>query len=394
VRLIRASASAVAILAAALCAFPLSHLGAQEAVAHSRFTLTGTAHSYDVGDSSVSERVANARYELYVSRIHIQLDASTLQFVAPFDTIRGRLPVGARVSYTLRAGDTISVFARSSSDPLALSSRQTAALSTAGTSTVDLESAGFGTPSVGGGRIAVAFPVGDIVLGARAGIENEPMPNGASPVYWQGTTVRGGLALTKSAGDGSITASLDVTHSSADSLGGRNLFPGGGSITLQVMSDLSVPNPFDPLEDEQWPLRVVAFYGRPYGNDRADQPNLLIPQGDLAGALGTLLVTIGDLAFSPSLQFLRETSSSGSTSGIVTSRITGSAWTAQSSLDVTIPLGRVFELTPQAGYTFGNVGASFSQAAVLRRGRGVARSTAFNDDIRGSWLSLQLTAVF
>jgi hypothetical protein len=383
----------VAILAAALCAFPAS-IGAQETVTRSRITLTGTMRSYEVGDSSVSEQVANARYELYVKRVRVQLDASVLRFATPTDTIGGRLPVGARVSYTLRPGDTIVAFARSSSNPLALTSRQTAALATAGTSTVDLESSGFGTPHIGGGRLALAFPVGAMVLATRGGIEYEPRPSGTLPVYWRGTTMRGGLALTTSTGDGSITASLDGTHSSADSLGGRNLFPGGGSITAQVMTDLSVPNPFDPLEDEQWPLRLVAFYGRPYGNDRADQPNLLIPQGDLAGALGTLLVTIGDFGLSPTLQILRETSSSGSTSGLVTSRITGSAWTAQGSLDVTIPLGGVFELTPQAGYAIGNVGAAFSQAAVLRRGRGVARNTSFNDAIRGSWLSLQLAAVF
>ena len=225
-------------------------------------------------------------------------------------------------------------------------------------------------------------------------MEVEPRPGGASPVYWRGTTLRGGLALTTSAGAGSVTASVDATHSSADSLAGRNLFAGGGSITLQLMMDASVPNPFDPLEDDRWPLRAVAFYGRPYGNDRADQPNLLIPQGDLLGALGTLLVTAGDLTISPSLQLLRETSASGSTTGFVTSRITGSAWTAQGSLDLTIPLGSVFELTPQAGYAFGNVGASFSQAAAVRRGRGIVRSSSFNDSIRGQWLSVQLSAVF
>ena len=177
------------------------------------------------------------------------------------------------------------MFARSSSDPLTLSPRQTSALSTAGTSTVDLESAGFGTPAIGGGRLALAFPLGNLVLATRAGVEAEPRPNATSPVYWRGTTLRGGLALTASTGETSVTASVDATRSTADSLSGRNLFPGGGSVTLQVLAQLSVLDPFDPLEDERWPVRAVVFYGRPYGNDRADQPNLLIPQGDLLGAL-------------------------------------------------------------------------------------------------------------
>ena len=110
---------------------------------------------------------------------------------------------------------------------------------------MDLESAGFGTPAIGGGRLALAFPLGNLVLAARAGVEAEPRPNATSPVYWRGTTLRGGLALTASTGETSVTASVDATRSTADSLSGRNLFPGGGSVTLQVLAQLSVLDPFD-----------------------------------------------------------------------------------------------------------------------------------------------------
>ena len=361
--------------------------------ARSRVTLTGTARSYRIGDSSVTERVANARYEFFGSRFRFRLDGALLRFATRADTINGALPVAARLDVAVRPGDTLTVFAHSASRPFDLSTRQTAALATAGTSTVDLESSVLGTPAVGGARVALAFPVGDFVLAARGGIEVEPRPDGTLPVYWRGTTLRGGLALTSSTGGGSMTASLDATRSSGDSLGGRNLFPGGGSVTLQVVTDLSVPNPFDPLDDERWPVRALTFYSRPFGNDRSDQPNLIIPQGNLFGAVGTLLVSAGDLVFAPTLQLLRETSASESSAGIIKNRMTGSAWTAQTGIDVTIPLGRIFELTPQAGYTFGSVGASFSQSAVLRRGR-VSKSTAFTDAILGSWLSVQLSAGF
>lgn len=361
--------------------------------ARSRVTLTGTARSYRIGDSSVTERVANARYEFFGSRFRFRLDGALLRFATRADTINGALPVAARLDVAVRPGDTITAFARSASRPFDLSTRQTAALATAGTSTVDLESAGLGTPAVGGARVALAYPVGDLVLAARGGVEVEPRPAGTLPVYWRGTTLRGGLALTSSTGGGSMTASLEATRSSGDSLGGRNLFPGGGSVTLQVVTDLSVPNPFDPLADERWPVRALTFYSRPFGNDRSDQPNLIIPQGNLFGAVGTLLVSAGDLVFAPTLQLLRETSASESSAGIIKNRMTGSAWTAQTSIDVTIPLGGIFELTPQAGYTFGSVGASFSQSAVLRRGR-VSKSTAFTDAILGSWLSVQLSAGF
>ena len=400
---------ASAILAAALCVVPYLPLVAQQPAAadhdsaadpvsagsaRSRITLTGTARSYRIGDSSVTERVASARYELFVDRFRLRLDGAALRFAARADTIAGSLPIAVRLDAALRPGDTLTAFARSASNPFDLSARQTAALGSAGTSTVDLESSALGTPAVGGVRAAFAFPVGEMVLAARAGVEVEPRPDGSQPVYWRGTTLRGGLALTTSSGDGTFTASLDATRSSADSLAGRNLFPGGGGLTLQLLADVSVPNPFDPLQDERWPIRAVGFFARPFGNERSDQPNLIIPQGNLFGAVATMLVPAGDLTFAPTLQLLRESSVSESVSGLIRNRITGTAWTAQGSLDVTIPLGRTFELTPQAGYTVGSVGASFAQSTALRRGRAIGQATSFSDAIRGGWLSLQFSAAF
>jgi hypothetical protein len=259
---------------------------------------------------------------------------------------------------------------------------------------VELESSGLATPALGGVRATKAFPVGDLVLALRGGVELEPAPSGTTPVYWRGTTLRGGAALTSTVGEGSVMMSVDATRSSADSLGGRNLFPGGGTFTFQLQGDLSVINPFDPLEDEQWPVRAAVFYSRPFANDRTDQPNLLIPEGDLLGGFATMFVPIGSVSVSPTLQFLRETSSSGSTAGLVRSTILGNAWTMQSGLDVTVPLGGVFELTPSAGYTFGTVGARFSEAATVRRGRGIVRTTGFDDSIRGHWVAIQLSATF
>ncbi len=384
-----ATSRAAAIIAAALCVAPLVTLSAQQ-----RATLTATSRTYTVGDSSVSERVATMRLETSGARLHFVLDGSLLRFAAPSATIQGSLPLSARLDFAVRPGDTLSAFVRTASRPLDLTSRETSALSTAGTSTVDLESASLGTPAVGGLRLALAFPVGNAVLAARAGFETEPRPAGTSPVYWRGSTVRGGLALTTSIGESSWTASAEATHSTGDSLGGRNLFPGGGGFTLQLLGDLSVTSPFDPLEDEQWPIRAVAFYGRPFGNVRADQPNLIIPQGDLFGALGTMLMSAGDLTIAPSLQLLRESSTSESVSGQVRSRNSGSAWTATTGLDVSIPLGSVFELTPQVGYTFGSVEASYAQTTVLRRGRGLTQSASFSDSIRGTWIALQLAALF
>jgi hypothetical protein len=383
------SRSAAMLVVAALCAFPV----AAQTADHSRITLTATTRAYTVGDTSVSENVAQVRYELFAPRVRFRLDGSALRYSAPAAEISGRLPLVAQLDFERRAGDTLTAFFRTSSAPYDLSARETAALSSSGTSTIDLQSSSFGTVAVGGGRMTLAYPVGDAVLALRGGFEYEPRPAGSQPVYWRGSTVRGGLSLTANSGEASYTGAIDVSHSSADSLGGRNLFPGGGSVALQLFATGSVLNPFDPLEDERWPLRAILFYARPFGNDRADQPNLIIPDGDLFGAVASMLVPVGGVTVSPLLQYLRETSTSGSISGILRSDVSGNAWTFQSGLDVAIPAGDRFEITPQAGYAFGSVGATFAQSTVLRRGR-VGRTSAFSDAIRGSWLSLQISATF
>ena len=59
-----------------------------------------------------------------------------------------------------------------------------------------------------------------------------------------------------------------------------------------------------------------------------------------------------------------------------------------------IDTGTRFELTPQVGYAIGNVGAALSRTAVVRRGRGITQAAVFSDAIRGSWVSLQLSATF
>ncbi len=374
--------NAAAIFAAALCAFPI----------RAQVVIGLTSRSITVGDSTVSERVALARYQLVTDRVRFRIDGSALRFRAPADSISGNLPFSATLDFARRPGDTLTAFVRSASAPLDLSARQTSALGIVGTSAVDLESTGLGTPAMGGGRLVLSFPVGALVAVARAGAEYEPRPGGTQPVYWRGATVRGGVAVIAASGDDSFTGSLDVSRSSADSLGGRNLFPGGGTVSLQLQSDLSVASPFDLLEDERWPVRVLAFYSRPFASGRADQPNRIIPQGDLLGAIGTMLVPVRHVTVAPSLQLLRESSSSTSGTGLVRTVLSGTAWTMQLGLDVAIPLGGVFELTPQAGYTFGRVGASFAETAAIRRGRGLVRTTAFSDSIRGRWFGIQLSA--
>lgn len=370
---------------AALAAFPIS---AQQTV-----TAGIVTRSYRVGDSTVTERVTNARMDLLGRNARLRVDGSAVHYRGAGSTIDGSLPLGVRLDYAIRPGDTVTVFARSASRPGELTENQTTALAIAGTSTVDLESVGLGTTTIGGARLAFSFPVGDLVLAARAGMEAEQRPGGSQPVYWRGTTGRLGVALTAAVGDASVVASIDASRSSADSLGGRNLFPGGGSVTAQLLADVSLPDPFDPLKDARWPIRAAAFYARPFSNSRSDQPNLLIPQGALLGVFAALKVPVKETTLVPSVEVRRESSRSGTTSAFTISTVSGAAWTMSGSLDLTIPLGARFELVPQAGATVGRVGATLANSTGLRRGR-LVRTYGFSDGIGGSWMGVQLSATF
>ena len=108
-----------ALLAAVLCAFPL----AAQRASQGQVALTATSRSVQVGDSAVSENVVAARYDFTTARIRVRLDGSVLRFAAPADTISGHLPVGIRLDFARRPGDTLSAFVRSSSQPLDLTVR-------------------------------------------------------------------------------------------------------------------------------------------------------------------------------------------------------------------------------------------------------------------------------
>jgi hypothetical protein len=282
---------------------------------------------------------------------------------------------------------------RTASRPGTLDARQTDALGNAGTSTLDLDSFQFGTPAVGGAGAALAFPVGSLVLGVRGGLEYEPKPSGADPVYWRGTTVTGGLSLTGASGENQATASVNLSVSSADSLGGRNLFPGGGMLGLQIVTDIAVRNPVDEL-DEPWPLRAAVFYSRPFNDVRNDQPNRLVPRGSVAGGLASLLVPVRSAVLTPSIQVVRESSSDQVTRPLARRGIEASGWTASFGLDASLPLGNHFELNPEAGYTTGSLGATYTQTVIGLGGRAVTSTSRFSDAIRGGWLTLELRAYF
>lgn len=401
-------AAAALIAAAPLCVGPRS-LGAQQradslaprkdssaelrAGVHQAIVLGTTGRSYRIGDTTVSERVGGMTYTMSSARFRLRLEGSVLRYDAFSDTISGSLPGSARFDFIPLYGDTVTVFARTATRPGALDARQTEALGNAGTSTLDLDAFQLGTPVVGGGGVALAYPVGSLVLGVRGGLEFEPKPSGTSPVYWRGTTVKGGVSLTGASGDNQLTASVNLSRSSGDSLGGRNLFPGGGTLSMQLVTDLSAPNLVDPM-DEPWPFRAAVFFSQPFNDTRNNQTDRLVPRGSVFGGLASILVPAGPAILTPSVQILRESSSDAISQSLSRNRIDAGGWTASFGLGASLPLGNHLDLDPEAGYTVGNVGATFSETIIGPGGRPISSASRFSDSIRGSWLTLEVRASF
>ena len=355
--------------------------------------LGGTARSYKIGDTTVSERVGGMTYTISSARFRLRVEGTALRYGAFSDTISGSLPASARLDVIPLFGDTVTVFARTASRPGSLNSRQTEALGNAGTATLDLDAFQLGTPAVAGGGVALAYPVGSLVLGVRGGLELEPRPSGTNPIYWRGTTFKGGVSLTGASGENQLTASVNLSSSTGDSLGGRNLFPGGGTLAMQVVTDIAIPNMVDAL-DEPWPLRAAVFYSQPFNDTRNNQPDRLIPRGSVVGGLASILIPAGATLLTPSLQLLRESSSDQITQSSSRSGIDASGWTASFGLGASVPLGTYLAFEPEAGYTTGNVAATFTQTVLGLGGRPISTASQFNDSIRGGWLTLELRASF
>lgn len=348
------------------------------------------ARSYSVGSQSVAEQSAGFVWRLTSEHVGARISATTTRLQAHPYTLTGLTPVRARFDVMLRPGDTISVYGRSASSPLSLNAEQTSALSAIGTSTIDLESTALGVTSQFGTRGIASFPVGDVVLGLIGAFEFEPRPKSTTPVYWRGNTARGGISLSALAGDVDIVAASQLAFSSGDSLGGRNLFPGGG----EWSTDLTIDRPIGA--DGTINATASAFFTHPFNNKRSDQPTRLIPDGDYYGITGELVVPIKNWTLSPLLTVSRETSQAEAIDGLVKSALRASGWSLAGSVSLDIPLGGRLTVSPEGGTVFGNVSAQTSASLARPRLRGGRTISAggFSDRVSGVWAGLGLAVSF
>lgn len=356
-------------------------------------TLRPTFRRYTVGNIDAQEQSSFASYVVRGSRASLRVDMTPVVFTGdtslatrpPQVSFGGVTPINARVDLRVRSRDTLRVFVQSMSFPGALSNVDALALGSVGTSTIDLDAGALGIAARTGLRYTVAQPIGDngVSLTVRGGVEYDPKPTGTQVVSWRGTTVRGGIGLNRSTENAIVGASVEVTRSFADSLGGRNLFPGGGNVSLEGRALRYLGVDGDGL------LALNAFYSQPMGIERPEQPTRLIPLGNFMGVTGTGSFPVGSLTLLPVVSVLRESSSATAMTGNVQTRLNASGYTATGSLGLSVPIGRALSVTPEIGVAYGSVGQTTTSAFPRRVGRPIQRSQGFTDAIRGGWVALE-----
>lgn len=355
------------------------------------FTIRPTIRAYSIGNVNASEQASYASWvgrfqratlRLYLTPVSYKGDTSTAATARPQVGFSGISPISGRLDISLRRADTLRVFAQSASLPGALSAIDARALGAVGTSTIDLDAGAIGIAARTGVRYTFTQALNDsgVALTLRGGVEYDPKPSGTEAVSWRGTSLRGGVGISRIVNDGAIGLSVEFTKSYADSLGGRNLFPGGGTLSF----DTRLIHYFGTEQSAFFSLN--GFYTKPINIQRPDVVTRIIPIGDFIGATATLAIPAGRVTFLPVLTVLRETSKA---STIVSGRNTtldAHGQTGAVSLGLSIPLGHVVTITPEVGGAFGNVGQTVSAQfprRVLRR--------SFSDPIRGGWFALEFS---
>ena len=359
---------------------------------HQSLSVQSLNRSYSVGGTRFAENVGLLTYHASRGAWSVIIGASPLRFSTGATTISGTPPESATIDWRFQPGDTLRIYGRSSSFPAALDSAQAVAIGSIGTSTIDMASSGLGTPGMVGARLAVSFAGENVTFGVRGALEYQPRPDGPEDTYWTGTTVSGGISLGTNGPTTRWTGLVDVTQGFADSLGGRNLFQGGGNVNVELRLNTSF------AEASAADGLFSFYYQKPFGNDRNDQPNRLIPVGDSYGLFGTANVPLRSMLLMPTLTLAREASSA--TTGTAASRYaySASSWAINAGLALQIPVVGALDLTPEIGGVFGNASATFTSVTPApfgaRRGRPVTSSSGFTNRINGWYLGLQLTVAF
>lgn len=353
-------------------------------------TIRPTMRAYTVGNIDATEQGVYTSFVTRYPRATLRLDVTPLSFRGdtsgtanrPQVSFGGLSPVSGRLDLRVRSADTLRFFAQSGSSPGALSAEDAQALGAVGTSTIDLDAASLGLAARVGTRYALTQSLGasGVSLSLRGGVEYDPKPAGTDVVSWRGTTVRGGVGIAHLSMNTTIGSSVEVTQSFTDSLGGRNQFPGGGSLNVDARLLHVIGSEGTSL------VSLNAFYSRPLSIERPNVRTRLIPIGDFMGATASGAMPVGPLSLLPTVTVLRESSRTQSTASGTTTRRDASGTTAVTALGLSIPLGSHVTLTPEGGVAFGSVGQTSTSTSVIRNQR-----QTFRDSIRGRYVTIEFS---
>ena len=355
------------------------------------FTLRPTIRSYAVGNVKAAEQASYASWVARFRHATLRVDLTPVSYAGDTNTsvadrpqveFGGVSPISARLDVPLRRADTVRVFAQTTSFPGALSTIDAQALGAVGTSTVDLDAGALGVAARIGARYTLTQRLGSagVTLTLRGGAEYDPKPSSNEAVSWRGTTIRGAIGLGRSVDAGTFGASVEMTKSYADSLGGRNLFPGGGTLTFDARAMRYIGGNDDGF------VSVIGFFAKPVGIQRPDQPTRLIPVGDFGGVTLSAAIPVRAVTLLPALSVLRESSNARAIVNNRNTTLSASGYSATASFGISVPIGSVLTLTPEVGGVFGNVGQTIS-AQYPRR----VRQANFSDAIRGRFVSLEFS---
>lgn len=368
----------------------------------------GTARRYDVDERSatdygIAERAGLLSYTLRGPQLGVRVDVVPLAYEATpasgtTTALRGLLPAQLRLEWRWRDGDTTRLYVRSGTRPMVLDTAQSQALGAAGTSTLDLEALALGAAPAAGVRHATALTLSEADrLSVRLAVETSPQPSGTDFAYWTGTTLRAGLGWQRALGPvASARIGADVSRSFAGDLGGRNLFPGGGSVLLEARASGLLDG-----EEGRWFGAVQATWTRPFANPNADNLARLIPQGQFGGLTALVTADVGPLSVGPTVALLREASTAEGRFLVTNPRggrplsntveKVGSGWSAAGGMTATLALGDHLDLTADATLVRGGIDLRETEQLRGPAGRPIGtRVTERANAIRGGWVALEL----
>jgi hypothetical protein len=355
--------------------------GGEETYSAQSVTLTAETNRLRSGPVEVSEWLMPVSYflrrpgmALWISGQPTHFESGDTLHIDGISTLQVRLDLGLWALDSLRLG------VRGATSPSTLSTSEVAALESIGTSTLDLSSIQFGTPAGVEARFTHVQPLDAATeLSVIAGGEYEPRPSDEEWSYWRGKTVRVGVGVSRLLGGGRIGGGVDVTRSFSDSLGGQNLFQGGGTILARVDAATAVGDAGSVL------VGGSVSYFRSYSASRAAAAGPREPSGDFVGVSTIAVWPIRAVFFTPAVVLSYESNEASTGTTVVA----GSGWSLGTSLAASVPLARRFTFTPEVGHVTGSRSTDF-----LTTVGSLTQRAETTGSLSGWWLAADVSLSF